>query len=100
MVDVARRLCEDNQITVNEIWSYPRLGDECGSRWSIEAARAAPAPTASASPRPRQAPPRSPAAGSEEAGAKPPSAAADPRKPRRAAKPSREEGGAIAQKRK
>ena len=28
MVDVARRLCEDNQILVNEIWSYHTIGDE------------------------------------------------------------------------
>ena len=28
MVDVARRLCEDNQITVTEIWSYHSLGDQ------------------------------------------------------------------------
>jgi hypothetical protein len=28
MVDVARRLCEDNQIHVNEIWSYHTLGDQ------------------------------------------------------------------------
>ena len=28
MVDVARRLCEDNQITVTEIWSYHTMGDE------------------------------------------------------------------------
>jgi hypothetical protein len=28
MVDVARRLCEDNQIHVNEIWSYHTVGDE------------------------------------------------------------------------
>jgi hypothetical protein len=28
MVDVARRLCEDNQIHVNEIWSYHSVGDE------------------------------------------------------------------------
>lgn len=28
MVDVARRLCEDNRIHVNEIWSYHALGDE------------------------------------------------------------------------
>ncbi len=28
MVDVARRLCEDNQIVVNEIWSYTTLGDQ------------------------------------------------------------------------
>jgi hypothetical protein len=28
MVDVARRLSEDNQIVVNEIWSYHSLGDQ------------------------------------------------------------------------
>ena len=28
MVDVARRLCEDNQIQVNEIWSYHAIGDQ------------------------------------------------------------------------
>src|SRR5262245_66148612 len=28
MVDVARRLCEDNQIHVGEIWSYHFLGDQ------------------------------------------------------------------------
>ena len=28
MVDVARRLCEDNQIHVSEIWSYHLVGDE------------------------------------------------------------------------
>jgi hypothetical protein len=28
MVDVARRLCEDNQIIVQEIWSYHSIGDQ------------------------------------------------------------------------
>jgi hypothetical protein len=28
MVDVARRLCEDNQIHVHEVWSYHSFGDE------------------------------------------------------------------------
>ncbi|MGE0702853.1 MAG: hypothetical protein AB7P22_02840 [Vicinamibacterales bacterium] len=28
MVDVARRLCEDNQIVVNEVWSFHTVGDE------------------------------------------------------------------------
>ena len=28
MVDVARRLCEDNQVHVNEIWSYHTVGEE------------------------------------------------------------------------
>jgi hypothetical protein len=28
MVDVARRLCEDNQIPVTEVWSYHSIGDD------------------------------------------------------------------------
>lgn len=28
MVDVARRLCEDNRVIVNEIWSFHTVGDE------------------------------------------------------------------------
>lgn len=28
MVDVARRLCEDNQIHVSEVWSYHSIGEE------------------------------------------------------------------------
>jgi len=28
MVEVARRLCEDNQIVANEIWSYHGIGDD------------------------------------------------------------------------
>ena len=28
MVDVARRLCDDNQIVVSEIWSYHALGED------------------------------------------------------------------------
>lgn len=28
MVDVARRLCEDNQVVVNEIWSYHSVGED------------------------------------------------------------------------
>jgi hypothetical protein len=28
MVDVARRLCEDNQIAVSEVWSYHSLGED------------------------------------------------------------------------
>jgi hypothetical protein len=28
MVEVARRLCQDNQIVLNEIWSYQSIGDQ------------------------------------------------------------------------
>jgi hypothetical protein len=59
MVDVARRLSEDNQIHINEIWSYHTVGDEV--RFTLvdrirEAA--APAPrTRAASPAARKAAP-------------------------------------------
>jgi hypothetical protein len=72
MVDVARRLCEDNQIQVAEIWSYHIIGDE--PRFTLvhrnrEAARASartrPASRPAAKPRaaksspsPRRAAPR------------------------------------------
>jgi len=55
MVDVARRLCEDNQISVSEIWSFHGMGDDV--RFTLvhrnrEVApaprRAAPAPAAPA----------------------------------------------------
>lgn len=59
MVDVGRRLCEDNQIHVHEIWSYHLFGDEVRfalvhrSREQPPAARpvaAKPAPGRKASP--------------------------------------------------
>ena len=45
MVDVARRLCEDNQIHVTEIWSYHTIGDEVRFTLVHRAAKAAPADT-------------------------------------------------------
>jgi hypothetical protein len=54
MVDVARRLCEDNQIHVAEIWSYHIVGDQ--PRFvlvhrSREATPARPKPAARPAPR-------------------------------------------------
>lgn len=46
MVDVARRLCEDNQIHVNEIWSYHTIGDEVRFTLVHRSREAAPAPRA------------------------------------------------------
>ena len=57
MVDVARRLCEDNRIRVNEIWSYHTMGDQVRftlvhrSRETAPAARVA-ARSAARRPRP------------------------------------------------
>jgi hypothetical protein len=61
MVDVARRLCEDNQIHVAEIWSYHIVGDE--PRFTMvfrnkEAAPVAPRPKPAPKPAaPKKAPP-------------------------------------------
>ncbi len=48
MVDVARRLCEDNQIHVNEVWSYHSVGDEIRFTLVQRSRDAAPSPRASA----------------------------------------------------
>jgi hypothetical protein len=70
MVDVARRLCEDNQIVVAEFWSYHGIGDDV--RFTLvhrnrEAAasprRAAPAPTPAPAPRRKPRPAVAPARG-------------------------------------
>ena len=43
MVDVARRLCEDNQIHISEIWSFHAIGDQV--RFTlVHRSREAPAP--------------------------------------------------------
>ena len=67
MVDVARRLCEDNQIHVSEIWSFHAVGDQVRftlvhrSRQTLPApARTRPTPsvsTARKKPAPRTAKP-------------------------------------------
>jgi hypothetical protein len=55
MVDVARRLCEDNQIHVNEIWSYHTVGDEV--RFTlVHRAREAAAPKAKSAASTKPAP--------------------------------------------
>lgn len=58
MVDVARRLCEDNQITANEIWSYHSIGDQVRFNL-VHRSREVPsvkAPKASTSPKPKSSP--------------------------------------------
>jgi hypothetical protein len=51
MVDVARRLCEENQITVNEIWSFHSMGDDV--RFTlVHRVREAPAPPPPPAPAP------------------------------------------------
>ena len=92
MVDVARRLCEDNQIHVAEIWSYHIVGDEPRFTMVFRNREAAPLP-----PRPKPAPkpaavPKKPAAVKKPA-ARPakakPVKAASVRKPEKAVKKKR-----------
>jgi len=67
MVDVARRLCEDNQIHVAEIWSYHVVGDEPRftlvhrSREAPPAARVRPTPRPAGAPSKAAVPSRKPA---------------------------------------
>jgi hypothetical protein len=77
MVDVARRLCEENQITVNEIWSFHSMGDDV--RFTlVHRVREAPAPPP---PPPPPAPRRAAPAPAITARRKP-----APRRPLRSAK--------------
>jgi hypothetical protein len=54
MVDVARRLCEDNRVPVTEIWSYHLVGDQFRFTLMHRMHEPAPAPRAV---RPNAAPP-------------------------------------------
>jgi hypothetical protein len=75
MVDVARRLCDDNQIMVHEIWSYHAVGEDV--RFAlVHRAREVPAAAPVSARRP-QAPPPARAA----APARPAASAAPRRKP-------------------
>jgi hypothetical protein len=56
MVDVARRLCEDNNIYVSEIWSYHAVGDQLRFTMVYRNKEAPPPPPK------KPAPPRAPAA--------------------------------------
>lgn len=55
MVDVARRLCEENQITVNEIWSFHAMGDDVRFTLVHRVREATPAPRRTV-PTPQMAP--------------------------------------------
>ena len=77
MVDVARRLCDDNRIHVNEIWSFHTIGDQVRftlvhrSREASPAARTRPAarPAARAARKPARSarPVKRPARGAKRA---------------------------------
>jgi hypothetical protein len=72
MVDVARRLCEDNQIQINEIWSYHAVGDQV--RFTLVHRTRETAASARSVRRPRATPVRRPPvrSGKSDRSAKPP----------------------------
>jgi hypothetical protein len=90
MIDVARRLCEDNQISVTEVWSYHGLGDDV--RFTlVQRTREVPPPAR----RPSAVAPAAPVRRKPRPPARP---AARPARAKAAAKPARKP--ARAQKRK
>jgi len=99
MVDVARRLCEDNQIYVAEIWSYHTVGDQ--PRFTlVHRSRQAPPPP----PRPpkpaKPAPAPAPAAMKKPAAAEAKPAKSAKTSASKASKPSKTAKKAPAKKRK
>jgi len=60
MVDVARRLCEENQITVNEIWSFHAMGDDVRFTLVHRVRESLPPPRRQAAPPPEVAARRKP----------------------------------------
>ena len=62
MVEVARRLCDDNQIPVNEIWSYHTVGDEVRFTLVHRSRETAPPKPRVAAPAPSRPKPRPAAA--------------------------------------
>ena len=90
MVDVARRLCEDNQIAVSEIWSYHFLGDQ--PRFTLIHRNREPAAA------PRKRPTARPAAAVRPSAVRPKAARAKP--PARAAARKRVRRPVRAQKRR
>jgi hypothetical protein len=98
MVEVARRLCEDNHIHVGEIWSYHLVGDEPRFTVVQRNREAQVAPRAKPVPRPAAAaasPARKPAPRASK-----PVKPVKPAKPARAAKPTKPKKAAKAKKRR
>jgi hypothetical protein len=94
MVEVARQLCDDNQIQVSEIWSYNTIGDEIRFALVHRGKEPAAAPS-----RDREAT-RQAAAAAPKAAKRPPTRKAAPperkKTPGRGAKPARPAKGASA----
>jgi len=99
MVDVARRLCEDNHIYVAEIWSYHTVGDQVRFTLVHRNREAPPVQPRIRTP----APPRTPPAVRASAAPRtrqPPRTAAPRKKTARSAKPAKKATPVRKQKRK
>jgi len=86
-VDIAKRLCVENQVTVTEIWSYHALGDQ--TRFTMVQRSNAPIPKPAPAERPAPAPAKRPAAAPAKAAKAAKRPAAKARKPAPAKKPKR-----------
>jgi hypothetical protein len=87
MVDVARRLCEDNHIYVSEIWSFHTVGDQVRFTLVHRNREPPPAPPRPVVPaRPRRAEPERRAASRRAAPSSPPARKKAPAKAARPAK--------------
>jgi cell division septation protein DedD len=83
-VDIARRLCTENAVTVSELWSYHSLGDQ--TRFTLIAKNAVSLPPVKdkdAKPQPRAAKPAKPAAKKAKPAAKKAKPAKPTKKPKR-----------------
>ena len=94
MIDVARRLCQDMQISVDEVWAYSLVGDQLRFALVQRSAQAAESKPRASSPRARARVASARAGVNRQAGAKRRVATAPRRKPaakkaRRAASPTR-----------
>ena len=101
MVDVARRLCEDNHIYVSEIWSYHAVGDQVRFTMVFRNKEAPPVPVRMKAT-PHAAAPRAGAPRSAAARATSPRAAAPPKRKAasRAMKSKRPTKAPVKRKRK
>lgn len=74
MVEVARRLCEDNQIPVSEIWSFHTVGDQVRFTMVHRAKELPPPKEKKPVPQAAAPPPKKPAPKKKKAAAKKPAA--------------------------
>lgn len=98
MVDVARRLCDDNRITVTEIWSYHSIGEDVRFTLIHKSKEAPVPPPRRTAPEPERPSARKKAAAKAPAVAKRPATRSAPRAAKAAAPPRRKSTAAAPKK--